>query len=149
MLIFAFYARKNTLAPALVGVLSVVVYLLIAFLLVDSLGLYSLMIADSIKHMTHAAVMAILLHREIGKLHDGIRSTTGKSLLASLVMGAIVLAILKTVPGSNTLPGRLLIAAGGGLCGFFSYVLVVDKLRVPAARLIIQMVKSRIRGGAN
>src|SRR5690606_21601993 len=46
MLVFASYARKDTLRPALVGVVSIVVYVLVAALLLEPYGLLSLMIAD-------------------------------------------------------------------------------------------------------
>ena len=79
VLIFASYARKNTLTPALVGVLSVVVYLVVAQLLIRPLGLFSLMIADSVKHMVHAGVMAYLLNRQLGGIRGRIAATTGQS----------------------------------------------------------------------
>ena len=56
LLVYAFYARKDTLTPALIGVVSLVCYLAAALLLFERFGLYSLMIADSVKHLVHAAI---------------------------------------------------------------------------------------------
>ncbi|HDN79439.1 MAG TPA: murein biosynthesis integral membrane protein MurJ, partial [Chloroflexi bacterium] len=57
---YAFYARKDTLTPALVGVLSVLVYLAAALTLIGPLGMAGLVLADSIKHISHATTMLVL-----------------------------------------------------------------------------------------
>ena len=66
MLVFASYARKDTWRPALVGVISIVIYTIIALLLLEPLGLLSLMVADSIKHIIHTLIMLWLLQRHLG-----------------------------------------------------------------------------------
>ena len=72
-LIFAFYARKDTLTPALVGVVAVLIYLVVAPTLafVAGMGFLGLVIANSVQLTSHAAIMLILLHRRI----DGIRDS--------------------------------------------------------------------------
>lgn len=60
---YAFYARNNTLLPALVGVLSVLVYGVAALLLIEGLGFLGLVWADTAKQAAHAFVMLILLRR--------------------------------------------------------------------------------------
>ena len=87
LLVFAFYARKDTLTPALVGVVSLICYMGAALLLFDSFGLFSLMIADSLKHVVHASISAVLLWRRL----DGFGSqrmaiTIFKTVTASLIM---------------------------------------------------------------
>jgi putative peptidoglycan lipid II flippase len=145
VLIFAFYARKNTLTPALVGVLSVGVYLAVAVLLIRPLGLYSLMIADSVKHMSHAGVMALLLHRRMGGVKDGILATTIKASVASVLMGAAVWGICQVLPASPDLLSRIILVAGGGGLGILVYGLVMGQLRVPAADLLWSLLISRLR----
>ena len=44
--VFASFARKDTLRPALAGVISILIYLLVAIILLRPMGLLSLMIAD-------------------------------------------------------------------------------------------------------
>ncbi len=51
MLIFSSYARKDTWRPALVGVISIIIYSITAVILLRPLGLLSLMVADSVKHV--------------------------------------------------------------------------------------------------
>jgi putative peptidoglycan lipid II flippase len=146
LLIFAFYARKNTLAPALVGVLSVVVYLIVAVALLKPMGLYSLMVADSVKHMTHAAVMTFLLQRQ-GGIRDGITLTTGKAIAASLVMGLAVWGVTQTLSWSGGTFGRLLLVGAGGATGLFTYGLVISWLRVTEVQLLWGLLRSKARPG--
>jgi len=147
VLIFAFYARKNTLAPELVGVLSVIVYLIVAFSLIKPLGLYSLMIADSVKHMSHAGVMAWLMQRKMGGVRDSILRTTGKAIMASVVMGAAVWGVCLVIPLSTKIFNRVaLVTVGGGL-GLLVYSLVIGRLRVPEAEMLWGLVRGRLRRG--
>ena len=100
LLVFAFYARKDTLTPALVGVVSLICYMGAALLLFDSFGLFSLMIADSLKHVVHASISAVLLWRRL----DGFGSqrmaiTIFKTATASLIMTAAALATLPYLSG--------------------------------------------------
>ncbi|HSJ53778.1 MAG TPA: murein biosynthesis integral membrane protein MurJ, partial [Anaerolineae bacterium] len=62
---YAFYARQDTLTPALVGVLSVAVYLAVALSLLEPLGMLGLVLADSAKHFSHAVTMLILTRRRV------------------------------------------------------------------------------------
>ncbi|MDE0671401.1 MAG: murein biosynthesis integral membrane protein MurJ [Caldilineaceae bacterium] len=59
----AFYARQNTLVPALVGMGSVLAYFAAAVLLLDGLGYLGLVWADTVKHAAHMIVMLVLVGR--------------------------------------------------------------------------------------
>jgi putative peptidoglycan lipid II flippase len=63
LLVYAFYARQNTLTPALIGVVTTAVYVLVAAVGLSTWGLFSLMIADSLRYFFHAAISGILLWR--------------------------------------------------------------------------------------
>ena len=65
---FAFYARNNTLLPALVGVVSVGVYVVAALTLVQPLGYLGLVWADTAKQAAHLIIMVLLLWRVVGRL---------------------------------------------------------------------------------
>ncbi|MEZ4619422.1 MAG: hypothetical protein R2867_28495 [Caldilineaceae bacterium] len=54
--------------PALVGVVSVGVYIAVAFGLLDSLGYLGLVWADTAKQASHAILMIILLYWRVGRL---------------------------------------------------------------------------------
>ena len=78
-LIYAFYARNDTLLPALVGVLSVLVYAAIALALVEGLGYLGLVWADTGKQAAHAIVMLALLYWKMGNMRgrQGSESASG------------------------------------------------------------------------
>ncbi len=120
LLVYAFYARQDTLTPALIGALSLGVYAVTAVILFPRFGLFSLMLADSLKHITHALVSAILLSRRIkGFGEQRLWLTFGKASLAAGAMGLvalIALPILTTRIGTSTiLHEALLVGAAGGL----------------------------------
>ena len=81
---YAFYARQDTLTPALVGVLSVIVYLVVALSLLGPLGMLGLVLADSAKHFCHAGAMLILTRRRFGGLGGlGLGPAGSKAILAA------------------------------------------------------------------
>ena len=79
-LIYAFYARNNTLLPAIVGVLSVLVYAGIALALVESAGYLGLVWADTGKQAAHALVMLALLYWKMGQLQRRQRPESASEL---------------------------------------------------------------------
>lgn len=71
LLIFAFYARKNTLTPMLIGVLGVATYLVAGISLLGPMGAAGLALANSLQHAVHAMVLFILLARVVPGLPGG------------------------------------------------------------------------------
>src|SRR4051812_44178193 len=87
---FAFYARNNTLLPALVGVVSVVVYVGVAFALVQTSGYLGLVWADSAKQASHALIMIGLLQWRIGRLGARVRWGLLQICCASVAMAGVL-----------------------------------------------------------
>jgi peptidoglycan biosynthesis protein MviN/MurJ (putative lipid II flippase) len=84
------------------------------------MGLYSLMVADSVKHVTHAAISAFLLHRRMDGLSDRrLFVTASKTALAAGLMGitaALALPVVRDTVGSGDFLRELqLVGAAGGL----------------------------------
>ncbi|MBC7810474.1 MAG: murein biosynthesis integral membrane protein MurJ [Burkholderiales bacterium] len=138
LLVYAFYARQDTLTPALIGLLSLTVYMVIAVALLPRYGLFSLMIADSMKHIVHATVSAYFLRRRTGGLgQQRLFLTSTKTGIAALAMGvvaALVLPLLARVIGTDGLLSELsLVVISGGLSAAVFLVLAVllkiDELR--------------------
>lgn len=95
-LIFAFYARKDTWTPALVGVATTVLYAIMALTptLFGPPTLALLILANSLKLMAHALFMLHLFVRKVGPLTTyRLPKTTRVSLIASLVMAGPVFGI--------------------------------------------------------
>jgi putative peptidoglycan lipid II flippase len=145
---YAFYARQDTLTPALVGVLSVGVYLAVALPLVGPMGMLGLVLADSVKHFGHAVVMLFLTRRRIGGLKDlELGQTAIKSLLASAVMaGLMVLALATTdrLLDSDSLPSQIFVVGLVGGVGLLSYLIAVLVLRVNEIQLLWTQIRRRM-----
>lgn len=144
MLVFASYARKDTWRPALVGVISIVIYLGVAVAFLPSLGLLSLMLADAVKHFTHTLIMLWLLRRRLGKQKGFIGSAAlWKSLLAALATGLAAFGVTMWLDGrlaANFL-GKLLIVGLPGLAGLSVYLLSVMLLDIREAKLLRQLAR--------
>ncbi len=146
---YAFYARQDTLTPALVGVLSVGVYLAVALVLIRPLGMLGLVLADSAKHIGHALTMLILTWRRIGRLADlKLGWTAAKALLAAGVMaGLMALALSATtglVGGSGLMQRLVAVAVTGGLGGL-AYLVLVSLLRVAEVGVLRDLIRQRLR----
>jgi putative peptidoglycan lipid II flippase len=145
---YAFYARQDTLTPALVGVLSVGVYLAVALTLIRPLGMLGLVLADSAKHFCHASTMLILTRRDIGNL-TGLRlgQTVVKALFAAAVMTVVMVLALsgvsRIVGNSGLVAGFVIVGVVGGL-GFLVYLTIVTLLRVEEVSLIRDLVRQRL-----
>ncbi|MFC1959195.1 murein biosynthesis integral membrane protein MurJ [Chloroflexota bacterium] len=147
LLVFAFYSQQDTLTPALIGVISLVAYMAVALSLMPRFGLFSLMIADSIKHMLHASIAAWLLSRRIGGLKgQQITVTTGKTLAAALVMGVAVYfaqVILLGVAPANIL-GEILVVGMAALAGVLVYVVMAGVLRIGELYWMGRLIRDRL-----
>lgn len=146
---YAFYARHDTLTPALVGVLSVGVYLAVALALVGPLGMLGLVLADSAKHLSHASTMLFLTRRRIGALAPlRLGRTAGKALLASAGMAIVALlslAAVQAVAGSQGLMARFLAVALPGALALATFVALATLLRIGEIRLLRDLLARRLR----
>lgn len=149
-LIFAFYARKDTLTPALVGVAAVMIYLIVGPTLafVAGMGFLGLVIANSVQLTSHAAIMLILLHRRI----DGVRGsklaeTAIKTGVAASVMGAAVWVSAGRLPsiiGLAGITGQIIIVGTATLVGLATYSLLATLLQVEEVALIWTRLRSKL-----
>ncbi len=144
---YAFYARNNTLMPALVGVGSVLIYMIVAFALVEPLGFLGLVWADTAKQASHALVMVALLRWRVGPLDSDLTSGLGKIAVGALIMAAAIVAMQRFFgDGSSTslLANIVYVVAVGGIGSFF-YVLVLYALRLPELRDLLARIGQRRR----
>jgi putative peptidoglycan lipid II flippase len=148
LLVYAFYARQDTLTPALIGLVSFGVYLVTAVLLLPVIGLFSLMVADSLKHISHALISAVLLQRRLNGLgKQRIFSTLAKAGFAAAAMGLLALVtepLLESVVGmSSTLREAIVVAVAAGLGGA-AYVGIATLLKVDELAWMAGMVRRRL-----
>jgi putative peptidoglycan lipid II flippase len=146
LLIFAFYARKNTLTPALVGVAAVGIYLIVALALIRPLGMIGLVIANSCQLAGHAIIMLFLLRKSLG--HSRLGGTVLKSLAAAGGMGLAVYwsaAQAARFAGNESFTGWLLQVGAGGALGILVYAVLISRLKVDEWALFSGAVRRRLR----
>lgn len=109
-LVFAYYARQDTLTPALVGLLGVGFYLAAALLptLLYPLHMANLVLANSVQLTGHALVMLWLVNRITSLRGHNLTATALKSLAGAGVMGLVLwpglLALQAVFPSDRLLP---------------------------------------------
>ena len=149
MLVFASYARKDTWRPALVGVISIIIYIVTAALLLKPLGLLSLMVADAVKHIVHTAIMLLIFQRQLGGLAGyRIAPSLFKSLIAALVTGIAAFGaayLIEMLVPNNTFLGKFIIVLTASLCGLAAYLAVVFALDIEDAKSLWYLVLRKVR----
>jgi putative peptidoglycan lipid II flippase len=145
---YSFYAMQNTLVPALVGVLSVGVYLVAALALMGPLGFLGLVLADSIKHISHATIMLYLTRRKLGGLADmRLGQAAAKALAASggmVGIMALVLLALSRFWGPSGLIAALVTVGVSAIVGFLTYLGLVLLLGVEEVDLLRNALRNRL-----
>jgi putative peptidoglycan lipid II flippase len=148
-LIFAFYARKDTLTPALVGLVCIGIYLVAALVptLFRPLRVSDLALANSIQWISHALIMLWLLGRRLGGLRGyGMRSLIVKAIAATAVMGAataLVAWALAPATRFGHTAGNLIIVGGAGLTAVLVYGALMVILRVQELDIVKQLIGSK------
>jgi len=151
LLIFAFYARKDTRTPVLVGVLGVLTYLIVALTLITPLGMLGLVLANSVQLSSHALIMLYLAHRYFDGLRDqGLGTSAAKVIVASAVTGVAVLISmpwLARLAAVSATWAELLVVLSGGCLGLLIYGMMTWLLRVEDVNYLRKMVAARLASG--
>lgn len=129
-LVFAFYARKNTLLPNLVAVVGLGIYLAVALTLIEPLGYLALVLANSAQLAGHALVMLFLTQTRLGGIGgEAVGTTTLKLVAAAAAMGAVMFLLPTLDPGSE-LGGKVANVVVPGAVGGLGYIALLKLLRV-------------------
>ncbi len=141
-LVFAFYARKNTLTPNLVAFAGVAIYLVVALALIQSFGMIGLVIANSAQLTGHALIMLWLTRTRLGGLGgQGVGALLVKVLLASGAMGAVAFFVAARLENATHLWQVVAPTAAAGAV----YIALLRLLRVREAERVWRIVWSRVR----
>jgi putative peptidoglycan lipid II flippase len=148
ILIFAFYAVKDTLTPALIGVFSLLCYIGIALILEPRISFYSLMLADSLKHLIHMTICLVLLRRRFGDLgSQRFPITLAKVTLATIVMGLVAYAVEKSAVvlwPVEGLPQRIILAIVPALLAGTAYFILASLLKVNEFTWFVDALRRKI-----
>lgn len=148
LLVYAFYARKDTLTPAVIGVVSHIVYIVSVLLLFERFSLFSLMIADSLKHIVHALISAVLLRRRLNGFGGQRLLLTGwKTMLAAGAMALIgfwtLPIFMQTIGTGGFLNQLLLVLVAGGLYAS-TFLGMAYALRIEEWFWIVRLVRQKL-----
>lgn len=148
-LIFAFYARRNTLLPNLVNGGAIAAYLVVALLTVRSLGVYGLILGNVAQWWVHALLMLWFAHDRLDALrHQRLAEALVKGLSASSAAGVICFGLYQELfrgQGYGKL-GTLALVVGLGSLGVVIYVGIAYYLRIEALRVFAAALQRRRQG---
>src|SRR5579883_39990 len=152
LLIAAFYARKNTKTPVIIGIVSILFYLMVALPFYSTIGMPALAFANTVQNSSHAIILLILLRRALGSLH--IRTTipailkicAAAALMGLVAWGALTLLSHIALFSLDHLSGQLLtvIVAGGLSAGvYFGAIalLKVEEMNLVKSALLAKLGK--------
>jgi putative peptidoglycan lipid II flippase len=145
VLLFAFYARKRTLAPNLVQGAAIGFYMLTALGLLNttSLRVEALVLGNSVQWIAHLVILAILARGMIN-IH-GLR--IGEAALKCGVAALGVAGAAWLTAQALAAYGALAQVAGAAVIGGICYAALCVALRVEAVRYMIGVVQQRRGGG--
>jgi putative peptidoglycan lipid II flippase len=149
LLIVAFYARKNTMTPVLVGVGGIGAYLLVAVATIERLGMPGLALANAVQNSAHAVVLYWLMARSLPALRQpsllrflcAIVVCAAGAAAATWLSAGWLSEYLQTGPALTRL---LALAMAGGL-GLATCVALLVLLRVPEVRQVAQLIRRVLR----
>lgn len=147
LLVYAYYARKNTVTPMLVGLVGVGIYLGSALTMIGPLhlGLSGLILANTFQNTIHAAILFVLLSRVLGPLTGhGVGRTIVRAAGAA-GSAACVAAVLRlgVHPPTSTLALALYLALGAAVV-LGAYVAFLHLFGVDEATSVPRLVAARV-----
>ncbi|GHO80917.1 putative lipid II flippase MurJ [Ktedonobacter sp. SOSP1-85] len=150
LIMFAFYARKNTIVPVIVGFVCYGLYALVALPFYRTIGMPALVFANTVQNSMHGILLFALFYKFFGSLH--FRSSLPallKIIIATVVMGVVAWALQYWMGhydffSLHTLRGQLLttlIAGGAAVIVFFGGILL---MKVEEISLLKQAVLAKL-----
>lgn len=129
----AFYALKDTWAPVILGLISMMTSVFWMWILVKPLAHGGLALAVTLGAILQMILLFWYLRRKIGSV-DGknIAGTLAKTFIASSVMGLIVRICAVFLEGwlGEGKAGSMIVLAGGTLAGIIVFILTAKMLRM-------------------
>jgi putative peptidoglycan lipid II flippase len=151
LLIAAFYARKNTIIPVSIGMISIAGYLAVALPFWQTWGMPALAFANTVQNSLHAIILLLLMRRAIGPMHLGkLVPTIIKLLLAVAAMVAIAWSLqllLAPLPlfSLTSFIGRLLTVSIVGITAGCVYFALVILLKVEEVTMLRGAIIAKLR----
>lgn len=144
LLIAAFYARKNTIIPVVVGFVSILGYLVVAVPFSHTIGVAALAFANTVQNSSHAIILLVLLRMSIGSMH--VRSMIPAVLKIVVATAALIVVAWGVQFGlaathlsflsTSTLIGQFITVVLAGGLAVLAYLGLVLALKVEEIGLL-------------
>lgn len=142
----AFYARQNTAVPVMIGLFTIVINLVSTYYFGRQYGIPGMAIAFSLSTVINLILLLMELHRQIGNLRDEYLIINSiKILISSLIGGAVCYVSLYAIAplvNMNTYLGVFTQAAGSGLAGAGTFLVVAWIFKLNEAHHLIKLLKT-------
>lgn len=143
-----FYALQDTRTPVKIGAFSVGVHIILNLILIRYMAHGGLALATSIATGLNMVILAWLLWKRTGGWEIGNQfAVLGKSLLAALVMGLVVVQVdnyLYQAVGFKRGFGEMVQVAGAIGSGALVYGLLIWLLRVEEVSMALSLVRQKL-----
>ena len=141
VLVRSFYARQNSLTPALLNVGLFVVFVGLAYGLSTGLGLAGVALGFSAAYTLLALTLLFATHREIEGIEGRrLAISTAKIVIAGLFMYAVAAGGLSLTGTGSSAPERLLVLCAVGGASVAAYLGVAFLLRTEELRSIVSLL---------
>jgi putative peptidoglycan lipid II flippase len=144
LLIFAFYARKNTKTPMFIGVVGVGIYVASAFALRPTLHVFGLALANTVQNSMHGLILLVLLMLSVGTLRGhGLVESIARTCVAGAVMAVAALLsshVLQSV-SSASLAARVSQVLLPAVCAIVAYVVAAAALKSRELDMLLALAR--------
>jgi len=144
IVVFTFYALKDTKTPVYTAVISIIANILLGVILMESMGHAGLALALSLASMLHFGLLMRALNRKLGPLKlSGIAESVCKNVICSVIMGITVwIVALYIIPsGTESLSGLIAGLMGSIFSGLAIYAVLSMIFKTPEMKKILTAVK--------
>ncbi len=146
-LLRAFYARQDTLTPAVISITTMVFNIGIDFVLINtSLSVMGLALGRSITYFLNFVLIMFMLRRKIGPLENRVITSNVKFFSAAVLMGLVGFASLKLfspIFGSQALQSRFLLFGLPAVLSGLVYVTAISIFKSPEINLIKSLISKK------
>ncbi len=150
LLLSAFYARKNTVTPVIVGFVCFGSYLAIALPFWQTIGMPALVVANTVQNSLHAVILLVLLRIAMGPLRlleiipAFLKISAATTAMVIIAWGLQVLLAHVGLFSLDHLSGQFLVVTVVGLVAVVVYVGGVMLLRVEEVGLMKGIVMTKL-----
>ncbi len=150
LLLSAFYARKNTITPVVVGIICFAGYLAVALPFWQTVGMPALAFANTVQNSLHPIIMLVLLRLAIGPMRvrevipAGLKILVATAAMVAVAWGLQVLLGHTALFSLNHLLGQFLTVVVVGCVAVGVYVGGVLLLKVEEIGLVKGVVLAKL-----